>query len=272
VSVDPSSPDGTDLSDEPDLSAETRSSAETDLSAETHSSAETHLSAETPSSADIADVADDVASPTATSAVRTGATQAIARVATTGGQVRRWDADDRGTFQVFEAVMVAVLIFTAILFFTTTARPTDPSEPGGIDLSQNAADMLDILKARTFAGAPFADVGATDGWVTNLVQEAGKSDASSPTRREIEDILSEVVPSGALYVLRLSNGVDELELAPGDGRTPHGARGAETYVFPTAAYDAADNVAITATFMEPPAGTGVAQPVYGLQLVVWFGA
>src|SRR5687767_2213173 len=100
---------------------------------------------------------------------------ASATSADKGRKVRQADRlgdDDRGAFLVFEAVMSAVLIFTAILFFTGVGRPTDAAEPGGIDLGQNAADILAILKSREFGDRPFNDVNATElgwGWVTRLV-------------------------------------------------------------------------------------------------------
>ncbi len=184
--------------------------------------------------------------------------------------------DEAGAFPVFEAVMVAILIFTAILFFTGVGRPSDPSEAGGIDLAQNAADILSILETREFGSptaVPMQDVGATPGWVTLLVQESDQPDGiTAPTRGEVDDLISEIVPAGALYVLRLSNGKEPnppppfdsgvLELSPGGGRIPHGARAAEIFLLPDSAY----------AELEAPAGAGTPYPVYGLQLVVWFGA
>jgi hypothetical protein len=126
--------------------------------------------------------------------------------------------DERGMFAVMEAIMVAVLVFTAILFFTGVGRPTDSAEPGGIDLAQNAADILDILRSRTFQGRPFADTAASDGWVTALVDPADPDHAQ--IQDEVTDLVSEIVPAGSLFVLRLANG---LEPRPADPPGPEPA-------------------------------------------------
>jgi hypothetical protein len=146
---------------------------------------------------------------------------------------RSLPADDAGAFPVVEAILVAVLVLTAIIFFTSVQRPSQSAEEGGIDLSQSAADTLALLKAKEFditAGTPAPPYSGNDltfdQWFTNLV--AG----DAATRSEVDDFLSDIVPTGADYSLRLSNGVDTLVLLPDTARPPVGARSSEVGVLP----------------------------------------
>src|SRR5687767_2555861 len=77
-------------------------------------------------------------------------------------RVRRFGDDDRGSFMVLEAILVALLVLTAILFLTSVQRPSTGTDQGGLDLAQVSADTLSILRVRTFNGDPF------DTWVTKL--------------------------------------------------------------------------------------------------------
>lgn len=154
--------------------------------------------------------------------------------------------DDHGAFPVVEAILVAVLVMTAIIFFTSVQRPSNAAEEGGIDLSQSAADTLALLKAKEFGIRSSPATLDTDGngvtddnerphtgddlvfdqWFTNLV--AG----DATTRIKVDDFLSEIIPTGADYALRLSNGVDTLTLLPDTLRPPIGARSSEVGVMP----------------------------------------
>lgn len=140
--------------------------------------------------------------------------------------------DDRGMFPVFEAIMVALLVLTAILFFTSVQRPTTGNDVGGIDLAQVAADTLQILQVREFDVATGSTPNCCDEltyeeWLENLV--SGDSD----TATEVSAFLEEVLPTGAKYSLRLDNGVANLTLLPRElHQTPHGARAATVIVLP----------------------------------------
>lgn len=139
------------------------------------------------------------------------------------GRIRdthRLDADERGSLMVLEAILVALLVLTAILFFTSVQRPSTGTDQGGIDLGQVAADTLAILEVRTIEGQTF------EGWITN----ATRGDAATMTA--VEAFLGEVLPTGTRFAVRLDNGVGNLTiLATGSGE-PHGARAAQVMLLP----------------------------------------
>jgi hypothetical protein len=143
--------------------------------------------------------------------------------------------DERGSFVVLEAILVAMLILTAILFFTSVQRPSTGADQGGIDLAQVAADTLSILKVRTIDGQSF------EGWVTNATR------GDTATVGNVQDFLEEILPTGARYAVRLDNGVSNLTIvSSGTSTTPHGARAAQTSLFPN-----------WATYRNQTVGTGL---------------
>ncbi|MEA3203800.1 MAG: hypothetical protein QOI63_1479 [Thermoplasmata archaeon] len=133
---------------------------------------------------------------------------------------------------------MAVLVLTAILFFTSVQRPTSGSESRGQDLGQVATDTLGILQRRQFtvlqdAACPAATPPAVpldlEGWATRVLQ--GDCNTAATVDRFLDDIL----PGGAHHLLRLSNGVGSLVLLPTpahDPGTPQGARAAQLPFFP----------------------------------------
>lgn len=126
---------------------------------------------------------------------------------------------------VLEAILVAMLVLTAILFFTSVQRPSTGSDQGGLDLGQVAADTLSILEVRTFAVA--GKTQTLEGWVTNVTR------GDAPTAVVVQDFLEEVLPIGSRYAVRLDNGVSSLTiLSSGTATTPHAARGAQIFLFP----------------------------------------
>lgn len=161
----------------------------------------------------------------------------------------RFDQDERGSFMVLEAILVALLVLTAILFFTSVQRPSTGADQGGLDLGQVSADTLSILQVRSFNGQPF------EAWVAKLVEgdastgcnPATPTAAQCPTVTEVEDFLDEVLPTGARYSIRLDNGVTNrsLPLLPlGSTQTAHGGRAAQVVFLPNwAAYSSATYVA-----------------------------
>ncbi|MEO6667331.1 MAG: hypothetical protein ABIO65_11245 [Nitrospiria bacterium] len=129
--------------------------------------------------------------------------------------------DERGSLMVLEAILVAMLVLTAILFFTSVQRPSTGSDQGGLDLGQVAADTLSILEVRTIEGQSF------EGWVTNTTR------GDNATATAVRDFLEEVLPTGTRFAIRLDNGVSNLTiLSSGTVTTPHAARGAQIFVFP----------------------------------------
>ena len=57
--------------------------------------------------------------------------------------------DEDGIFQIVEAVLVAVLVAGALIFFALVQKPAGGSTSEGQDLAQAAADALDILGHQT---------------------------------------------------------------------------------------------------------------------------
>ena len=148
----------------------------------------------------------------------------------------RFAADTAGAFPVLEAILVAILVLGALLFFTALQRPTTGAEQGGLDLAQVAADTLQILQTKQFgvhndAAAAYVPSTATgqslEGWVTN----ATKGDTATTTAAN--DFLRQVLPTGSRYSLRLGNGVGALPILPksavGDA---HAARAASIILVP----------------------------------------
>jgi hypothetical protein len=136
--------------------------------------------------------------------------------------------DDVGSFIVLEAILVALLVLTAILFFTSVQRPSTGSDQGGIDLGRVAADTLSILETRSFTVS-----GQTRGmadWVANGTRDdaTGTSYAT-----QVEEFLEEVLPTGARYAVRLDNGVSNITLFPrASTDVPHAARAAQVMLLP----------------------------------------
>lgn len=165
-----------------------------------------------------------------------------------------WAADDSGAFPVVEAILVVILVLTAILFFTSVQRPTTGSEAGGIDLGQVAADTLRIVQLREFdatatTGAPYpggADL-ALEEWVTNLMAGDGPAGAGR-TAAAVDEFLEEILPTGARYSLRLSNGVESVQVLPqGRVEVPQGATASEILFLPNwTAYQAQPPRAVVA--------------------------
>ncbi|MGB1586531.1 MAG: hypothetical protein ACPHID_05760 [Thermoplasmatota archaeon] len=132
--------------------------------------------------------------------------------------------DDEGFIHVFEALIVGVLIITAILFMTSLSGPSQSESTGGLDLGRISADTLQILEARA------ADSPGYTNRLDELVSEALQGDSA-----EAEAFLGDVLPSGTRFLLRLDNGVEPLTLLPTGGgiaNAPRNAQGAEVFYFP----------------------------------------
>lgn len=126
---------------------------------------------------------------------------------------------------VVEAILVAILVLTAVLFFTSVQRPTAGAESQGVDLGQVATDTLGILQRRAFTSP--AVKGDPEDWVTKVL---GGDTAAAST---VDDFVTQVLPTGAKHVVRLSNGVGTVGLLPtASPGLPRGARAAEIPLFP----------------------------------------
>jgi len=135
--------------------------------------------------------------------------------------------DDEGVFLVVEAVLVAVIILTAIVFFTGVQRPTRGGQEGSTNLGQVSADTLAILQNHVFTDPAGGSPLDLRGWVTRVMQ------GDSAVAADVDEFLVQVVPTGARYQVRINNGVQTLPLLPWAGTaSPVGAQVAETPIFP----------------------------------------
>lgn len=158
--------------------------------------------------------------------------------------------DEEGALPVFEAIIAGMLVLTAILFLTAIGRPAPASGQSGIDLGQNAADTLGILRDRD------ADDPVTyPDRLSEIVDLAVRGDTS-----DAEGFLDEIVPLGTRYLLRLDNGVEPLVLLPhgsGPALTPRAAQAASVLVIPDWTANGALS-AVTSSAIQPgqeiPAG------------------
>lgn len=142
---------------------------------------------------------------------------------------RSLGSDETGAFPVVEAILVAVIVLSAIIFFTSIQRPTTGSEVGGLDLGQFSADTLQVLEAHEFDDLPYPD------WVTAVATGVNPATGAvdDDAAEELDDFINEVLPSGAEYSLRINNGVQAQTILPaGDLPTPNGANAAEVAFIP----------------------------------------
>lgn len=148
---------------------------------------------------------------------------------------------EAAAFPVLEAILVALLIVTTIIFFTSLQRPTTGTDVGGIDLGRLSADTLDILQTKEFTKAGCLDAVPLEQWV-GLVMNGTKCPDGTFVADEVEDFVSEVLPPGTRFQLRLGNGVSNGMLEGGDSalvlvpvndtQTPRAARASATYITP----------------------------------------
>ena len=143
------------------------------------------------------------------------------------GRRGRLAQDERGSFMVLEAILVALLVLTAVLFFTSVQRPSTGTDQGGLDLAQVSADTLSILQTRSFSIGTPATSQTLETWMTGAVG------GDAATALVLQDFLDEVLPTGAGYALRLDNGVSNLTvLSSGVNAVPHGARASQLILLP----------------------------------------
>lgn len=128
---------------------------------------------------------------------------------------------------VVEAVLVAVLVLTTVLFFTSIQRPTRAVQEGSVDLNQIASDVLRTLMTQTFNDPASGNAAGVGTWSTRIM--AGDSTVAG----DVDAYIVGLVPSGARYALRLDNGLAGLPILPYVGTgNPVGGQAAETPFFP----------------------------------------
>ena len=127
---------------------------------------------------------------------------------------------------VLEAILVTLLVLTAILYVTNVQRPLMASEAGGVDLSRLASETVILLQNHTFTDA---DGNAMDfeEWMQKVL------DGDTDLAAQVEDFVREVLPTGTRSSLLLTNGVGSVRLIPAtDPGAPRNARAAEVPFFP----------------------------------------
>lgn len=139
---------------------------------------------------------------------------------------RHKQEDEQGVMAVLEAILVALLVLTAILFVSNVQRPLMGSESGGVDLQALATQTLSLLQRNNFTdsrGAPFG----FETWLNRTM-------AGNLTNSQLgSDYLAQVLPEGTRHLLLISNGHGTLRLAPVvDPGAPRNARAAEAPFFP----------------------------------------
>lgn len=127
---------------------------------------------------------------------------------------------------VLEAILVALLVLSAILYVTSVQRPIVGGDAGGVDLATLSSQTLQLLSGNTFVDASGERL-AVHEWVNLTLQ----GDPAMVAR--VDRFVSEVLPVGTRYTLTLTNGVGELRLAPAlDPGEPRNAQAAEVPFFP----------------------------------------
>ncbi len=107
---------------------------------------------------------------------------------------------------VFESILVAIIILTAILFVTSLNRPSPAQSEGAVDLGRIASDTLRILQDREEPDA--AGVPQLDHWLDEIMKN------NATAQSEADDFFAEVLPTGTRYVLRLDTGHGTMDLLP----------------------------------------------------------
>ncbi|MHB8634173.1 MAG: hypothetical protein ACYDBQ_09445 [Thermoplasmatota archaeon] len=152
--------------------------------------------------------------------------------------MRAFPRDEDAVFPVLEAVMVAILILAAILFFTQAQRSASGGETAGVDLGQVASDALQILQTHALtvtnstlcptAPLPVGQQNLT-AWVTLVMN------GDCNTAQAADLFLSQVAATGgARYQLRLDNGVNATVIVPWNAPDkPNNGRAAEGVLLPS---------------------------------------
>lgn len=145
---------------------------------------------------------------------------------------RRLRDEVEAAFPVVEAILVAILVFGAILFVGLTRRPTVDLNAGGEDLEQVAADAMRILEAAQPGGKDL------DTWLGEVV--AG----NTATANDVDAYLQGLLGPGVFYMLRLDNGYGKLPLVPvdADEADPIGAHSAHLAIVPSGWFESRDPI------------------------------
>lgn len=113
--------------------------------------------------------------------------------------------DEVAAIQVVEAILVAVLVAGALIFFALAQRPSFPADSGGRDQSRVAADALALLQGQD----PGADAAPATIDQLGLVLRNVFNDQPRQVER---DRIDAALPDGTMWSLRLYNGFGRLEV------------------------------------------------------------
>lgn len=131
---------------------------------------------------------------------------------------QRLSPDDVAAVQAFEAVLAAIIVLTALVFFALVQRPAAPEVTTGLDLEQSAADALALLRV--------GSGGANNLQADTLAALGGAPDA-------FKAHLIAALPTGVHWAVSLDNGFGRLRLDASDADVfaqPVNAQGATAYV------------------------------------------
>jgi hypothetical protein len=140
--------------------------------------------------------------------------------------------DEQAVFQVVEAILVAVLIASTLVFFALVQKPTPAPTSPGLDLARIAGDALAILQ------------GDDPGGTTDELQDAIEVMIPSATTTQKSTLRAQVnatLPDGLRFLVRaVSDEGSVLVYGPTDPDPanppePRNAQGSATYVLDTTA-------------------------------------
>lgn len=160
--------------------------------------------------------------------------------------------DEAAVFQVVEAIFVAVLVASALIFFALVQKPTPSPQGAGLDLARVAGDALGILYGD---GTSTSELSST----LEPLLEGGTaaSTSSGAVGKAVRDMFNESLPAGLRYQVRASvQTTTGIVTAIVHGPTPvdaepRNAQGAVRYI------------------LDADAVTGAANEVVLVELVVW---
>lgn len=119
---------------------------------------------------------------------------------------------DEASIQVVEAILVAILVLSGVLFFTLITRPVVNPSATTLDLSQFSTDTLQVL-ANTPIADPTTPASTLDleGWVDMMMR--GGADAVA-VADNVEAVMDQLIEPGTAWMLRLDTGYGQFPLAP----------------------------------------------------------
>jgi hypothetical protein len=141
--------------------------------------------------------------------------------------LRQFVDDEQAAFPVFEAVLVAILIITTIIFFTSLQRPTTSTDQRGIDLGRLASDTLGVLQNKPISGSGCVQGATFKQWIGSAMN-GSRCEADL-----VEKFVAEVLPLGTQFQIRFDNGIDHRVLVPFNSTdVPRAGKAAATHLNP----------------------------------------